>query len=201
MGNSQLSGMMGAQDMAMAKVKAIMEEVQFAETQKFNTHGLSRTVDKAEHMPGYPHGNHDHGDEHDEDEPTLQLTEPTPAVQSTEPTPASEDSKDQPPASEDVPQPTTPNPATQKTEFDLFAEVFHKEYPTSTFQVVTTQKDGQDAEQTEVTLSDVDWFKVLSQQAGILDTKLHKLLTVRSEIQVKTNEVASRLVPVSNSSA
>jgi hypothetical protein len=168
MGNSQLAGMMGTQDMAMAKVKSIMEEVQFAETQKFNTHGLSRTVAKAEH---------------DEDEPT-------------EPTPASEDSKDQPPASEDVPQPTTPTPATQKTEFDLFAEVFHKEYPTSTFQVVTTQKDDQDAEQTEVTLSDVDWFKILSQQAVILDTKLHKLLTVRSEIQVKTNEVASRLIPV-----
>ena len=178
MGNSQLSGMMGAQDMAMAKVKAIMEEVQFAETQKFNTHGLSKTVAKSEHKPGCPHDDH----EHDEDEqiPTL--------------TPANEDSKDQHPASEDVPQPTTPAPATQKTEFDLFAEVFHKEYPTSTFQVVTTQKDGSDVEQTEVTLSDADWFKVLSQQVSILDAKLHKLLTVRSEIQAKTNEVASKFV-------
>jgi hypothetical protein len=180
MGNSQLSGMMGSQDMAMTKVKAIMEEVQFAETQKFNTDGLSKTVAKSEHQPECLH-------DEDEDEPIPQLTEPTPI---------SEDSKDQHPASEDVPQPTTPAPATEKTEFDLFAEVFHKEYPTSTFQVVTTQKDGHDVEQTEFTLSDVDWFKVLSQQAGILDAKLHKLLTVRSEIQAKTNEVASRLVPV-----
>lgn len=186
MGNSQLSGMMGAQDMAMAKVKAIMEEVQFAETQKFNTHGLSKTVAKSEHKSDCPHG--DDEDEHDEDEQTPTLT---PA---TEPTPTSEDSKDQHPASEDVPQPTTPAPATQKTEFDLFAEVFHKEYPTSTFQVVTTQKDGSDVEQTEVTLSDADWFKVLSQQVSIIDAKLHKLLTVRSEIQAKTNEVASKFV-------
>ena len=179
MGNSQLPGAMGEQDLTMARVKAIMEEIQYAEAQNFTTHGLHKTLPENDLSPGSPHDEPTQPTEDSKD----QLPELEDIPQTTQPT---EDSKDQLPELENTPQ------TSQKTEHDLFAEVFHKEYPTSTFKVVTEQDNGN--VRTEIALSDVDWFKVLSQQVGILDAKIHKLLTVRITIQAKTNVAANKLV-------
>lgn len=65
----------------------------------------------------------------------------------------------------------------EKTEYDLFKEVFEKQYPTSSFKTT--------GEATEVTLSKVDFVGVLARQVATVDEQLHRLLTFRPKLQTK----------------
>jgi len=158
MGNQQMQGMMSPDQMKLAKIKAIIEEIEVTENQVVSTHGLSKV---AEHK----HEEHDH-EEHDHEDETTSVTE-TPET-----------------------APPAPN-RYDKTEFELFQEIFEKQYLTSTFKVV----EGPEGGATEITLSKVDFAGVLARQVAMVDEKLHRDLTYRLKLRTKYEALLAELVP------
>ena len=63
MGNAQLGGMMSPVQMKMAKIKAIIEEIESTDSSKISTHSLSKL--RSDHLQDCQHHNHEDEDDHE----------------------------------------------------------------------------------------------------------------------------------------